>query len=310
MKNNKNKLTFSQRALAIEKKYPRASFDSIEKRDLEAEMERLIDEQEAYKEANGLNEQEELQFADGGVLDYLTKIEPDYLLNTPNTLDTSLETNKLSNKILSNDLSNITDSTSNSDTPWASIISAGANIGGNLLSAALNKKQPTINNVAYTPEKLNLYSSKEEARREADVAKNTLLRNLRVAGTPGQYLSNVGAGVADTQRALGKTLTDIGTKEQTYNAGVTNQARQFNAANQFKANLINAAAQKQFGDEQLGFYQGAINTIPQYIKDVNMQKADQANVDVYQKLLDYLGRNYKLNADLYGNTPFSLNVRQ
>lgn len=71
MKKNKNKKkTFAQRAIEIEKKYPRAKFDAIEKRDLEAELTSLMQEQEQVRATMGLNEGQTQEFKYGGKPQY------------------------------------------------------------------------------------------------------------------------------------------------------------------------------------------------------------------------------------------------
>ena len=44
-------MSFASRAKKIQSKYPRAAFDPYEKAELEREMDALIEEQEAYKQA-------------------------------------------------------------------------------------------------------------------------------------------------------------------------------------------------------------------------------------------------------------------
>jgi len=48
--------TFGARAQAIKNKYKRAEFDPIERRDMERELDALIDEQEEFKQVNGIGE--------------------------------------------------------------------------------------------------------------------------------------------------------------------------------------------------------------------------------------------------------------
>jgi len=61
-KNNKNnKLTFAERARKIKKSFPRASWDPIEARDMEQELEALMQEQESVRESMGMNQQEQQQ---------------------------------------------------------------------------------------------------------------------------------------------------------------------------------------------------------------------------------------------------------
>ena len=56
-----NKLTFAQKAQRIQSKYPRAAFDPHEKAELEREMDALIQEQEAFKQAMGIDAMPEQQ---------------------------------------------------------------------------------------------------------------------------------------------------------------------------------------------------------------------------------------------------------
>lgn len=65
----KQNKTFASRARAIEKKYSRAKFDPVEKAEMEAELEALMNEQEAFREAMGFKEQEQMQqYAEGGYM--------------------------------------------------------------------------------------------------------------------------------------------------------------------------------------------------------------------------------------------------
>jgi len=64
----KNKQTFASRAKSIQKKYPRRETDKIEQQDFEDEMDSLISEQEQYRAANGMGQEnsEQTQQFDGG----------------------------------------------------------------------------------------------------------------------------------------------------------------------------------------------------------------------------------------------------
>ena len=53
---NKNKKSFAQRARQLVAKYKRAKFDPVEKQELDAALAALAQEQEAYKQANGIGE--------------------------------------------------------------------------------------------------------------------------------------------------------------------------------------------------------------------------------------------------------------
>jgi len=61
----KVKNTFAERARKIQNKYKRADFDPIEQASMEAELESLMKEQESFRNAMGLN-QEQQQFGYGG----------------------------------------------------------------------------------------------------------------------------------------------------------------------------------------------------------------------------------------------------
>lgn len=54
--NKTNKKSFAKRAKELINKYSRASFDPTEKQELEAALAKLAEEQEAYKQANGIGE--------------------------------------------------------------------------------------------------------------------------------------------------------------------------------------------------------------------------------------------------------------
>ena len=53
---NKNKKSFAARAKNIINRYKRAKFDPVEKQELDAALAALAQEQEAYKQANGIGE--------------------------------------------------------------------------------------------------------------------------------------------------------------------------------------------------------------------------------------------------------------
>lgn len=81
-KKNKTK-TFAQRAQDIIKSFPRAKYDSIEKSALEGAMEKLMIEQEAFRQANNMGQgQQEIQSLAYGGYDedplVLSKIRPSY----------------------------------------------------------------------------------------------------------------------------------------------------------------------------------------------------------------------------------------
>src|SRR6056297_2894688 len=80
MANKKNKLTFAERAKKIIKRFPRSDFDKIEKEQLDRELAALAQEQEQYRQDNGIDQGQsqqpqiasnQQQFANGSFLDYL-----------------------------------------------------------------------------------------------------------------------------------------------------------------------------------------------------------------------------------------------
>lgn len=79
----KNKKSFADLARELTKKYSRASFDSIEAQELEEEMIKLQERQEAFRESMGLNEQPQEQFAVGGEI----KSWNDYIGGMPDIYD-------------------------------------------------------------------------------------------------------------------------------------------------------------------------------------------------------------------------------
>src|SRR6056297_3924868 len=80
MAKKNNKPTFAERAKQIIKSYKRSDFDKIEKDQLDRELAALAQEQEQYRQNNGIDQEQsqqpqiapnQQQFANGSFLDYL-----------------------------------------------------------------------------------------------------------------------------------------------------------------------------------------------------------------------------------------------
>ena len=74
----KNKNTFAARAKALQNKYSRASFDPIEAQELESEMEKLMLEQETFRQKMGMGNPQEMKC--GGKMKYDTGGEMPFYL--------------------------------------------------------------------------------------------------------------------------------------------------------------------------------------------------------------------------------------
>ena len=91
---NKNKKSFARRAKQIVAKYKRAKFDPVEKQELDAALAALAQEQEAYKQANGIGEYSQEQQSTEIPVNEL----PQYAYGTKDIL--GVNNNPLSNALL------------------------------------------------------------------------------------------------------------------------------------------------------------------------------------------------------------------
>lgn len=196
--------------------------------------------------------------------------------------------------------------------PYA--ISGASNIAGNLLLAALSKKnQPTINPVLSTPDKLNLEPQAEQFRKDASVSKNVGMKNARDLGlNAGATLANMGAIGSGVDRQLADTLTKLYGQQEQFNVGTANQFASQNQDIANRTNLVNTQLKSQGLQDQLGYLSGALGTIPGVMKDVRMDKADREMRDIMDRYYQSVGgKNYAVAGSMFKDpkTGFTYKVK-
>jgi len=340
-----DKKTFAQRAKDIQSKYKRIEFDPLEQADMEQELEVLMQEQEAFRNLMGMNQQDEMacggkmKYKDGGEFNprklgsqleplmyrtdnnslvdnskYANFFNPDQKLGLPLDTKTLAPMNTLSPEQITtmqqqakdaeynggyNRFGNLKDS---GMLPYA--ISGASNIAGNLLLAAMTKKNtPQINPILATPERLNLEPQAEQFRKDASVSKNVGMKNARDLGlNAGATLANMGAIGSSVDRQLADTLTKLYGQQEQFNVGTANQFASQNQDVANRANMMNTQLKSQGLQDQLGYLSGALGTIPGVMKDVRMDKADKEMRNIMKTYYKNLGgKNYQTMSDLFND---------
>jgi len=186
--------------------------------------------------------------------------------------------------------------------PYA--ISGASNIAGNLLLAAMAKKnQQRINPVLATPERMNMEPQAEQFRKDASVSKNIGLRQARDLGlNAGATLANMGAIGSGVDRQLGSNLTNLYGQQEQFNVGTANQFASQNQDAANRTNLVNTQLKSEGLQDQLGYLSGALGTIPGVMKDVRMDKADKEMREIMKTYYKNLGgKNYQTMSDLFND---------
>lgn len=306
--------TFAQRALDIQKKYKRAKFDPTEKAEMEAALDALIDEQEAYKASKGYGaETPGVQKFDGtGPSRIVT--EDDYLamsgLNPITSLPAKLKSPVLDTKTLAKPFVGKTKGDTPSMLPTA--IGAGVGVLGNLFLA--NQAKKLYNPVDASPisaSTINLEPQANSLRSDASLSKRVNLLNARNSGaSAGEMLANVAASNAGVDRGLGDSLTKLYLGQEQFNASANNEASMFNSQNKLRAGMFNSQSKSNATAESLDYLAGAAQTIPAAMREVQLMKADEKNKRLLENYYKTIGGNhYQMLNSLYGSNPFQFQVK-
>lgn len=252
-----NNKTFAQRAKYLIKKYKGASYDPIQRKELEAELAKLAEEQEAYKQANGLNGELQQginpdtssQFAVGGEVPYNTSIVP-------------------------------------------SLVSGATSLIGNLVMGQLAGKRKvnyaTVKPTQIAAEQINLSNERNQLSRQASVASRTGMRNVGTSSrTRGEYMGNVGNMIVGLNQNVADAYSKSYQTEALTNAQARQQASQFNAqsagnAAQYNANVKNLAYQQEASNkaEQQEYLSAAMESIPSTMQNIEQLKMFDAGLAV------------------------------
>ncbi len=177
-----------------------------------------------------------------------------------------------------------------------SIISGASNIAGNLLLANKAKNIPKINPAMVAPERINLTGAKEQARRDAEIQRNTLKKGLRdVGANTGATLTNIATGTAGIDRNLGSRLTSLDTQEAMANAQFGQQAGMSNQAAMNMARQIQAQMEQQALQDRLGYYNAAFQAPQLALKDYRQQQMDMLQQGMWDRYMSQPKGHYFLN---------------
>ena len=242
-KKKKQYKTFADRARELVKKYPRASFDPIEKRELDEALAALQEEQDAFKAKHGIRSQapNELEGAPT-MLQYGT--DPEY---TP--VNTKL---------------------------WPSIASGATSLAGNLLLAnrALNQsRRDLVQPRTMVAPTIDLSRARTELASQSALARTTAMRNLRDASTSrGQLLAGTAATSIGLNRALSGAMADSYNREAELNFNAQTRAAEINTQLAAEADRINAQNRMLGIDKSNEYLAGAFEVPGQVTRDINQIK--------------------------------------
>ena len=264
MKEKINKKSFASRAKDIINRYKRAKFDKTEREELDAALAALAQEQEAYKQANGIGEYSpeniqarQMQQMEG--MQQLPKFDGES--GTSIFPETTLGSTQ---GIL------------------PSLLGGAASMVGNMIMSAGTK--PIELKSSYTPEQISLARQRERLSRESGTARNVVMRGLRESGNRGAYLSGVGTAITGINKGLSDSLTQSYMSEEMANLEQRNKAQDY----QKQVDMANWQARQQAVNDKRAYQSATISTIPSVMTDINRIQGQNA-------LLESLGsQNYMI----------------
>lgn len=306
--------TFAQRAKDLIKKYKGASYDPIQKRELEQELGKLAKEQEAYKQANGLNGEPQQginpdgssQFGGTGSSILLERMNFEPLVSNP-IKPLEVQQPSLSHWLYGlNQLSVAQpDSTTSNYVPYSTsiapaLISGATSMIGNLILGnqvgGRKVNYSTMKPTQIAPEQISLAGERNQIAQSAIDAERSAMRSARTAArTRGEYMSNVGSTVVGINKNVGDAYSKSYQTEQLTNAQARQQASQFNAQNrmavdEYNTNIKNKAEQERLANlnEQAEYFGAALESIPSTLQNIDQLRSFDAGLAVNNQ------PNYKL----------------
>jgi hypothetical protein len=302
--------TFAQRAKEITLKYKRASWDAIEKKELEAELGMLSQEQEAFKAANGIgvNPQDGIpkfhgfgsSWIDG--VDYnedtlqpmIREKQPDVPLNarlTPKTINTTavpaINPNSLSGSYNPLGLK-LSQTGLQGGMPrqiaepnykpyetsvLPSVVSGATSLVGNLLLAGQAGKYTRMKGSRVAPEQISLANERQRITQEGAVAGSTIRTNARTAArTRGEYMGNVGQGAVGLNKNVSDALSRSYQTEAMQNAQARQRASEVNAQMEGYANQYNANMANRAFENKQAYQSAAMESIPQTFGNITQSQ--------------------------------------
>lgn len=268
----KKQSTFADRAKAIKKKYSRADFDEIERKDMLKELRALRDEQEQFRIDNGLDmedQEEQQEFAPGGPYTGPTKINPFSPVNI-NTTKLAPNANAISPSGASPTQYRQIQS---SALPFAvSALSSGiGNIAG--MISARDQGMSKVSLPKMAAEQINLEPERVNMQRNYANALNIGLANSRNVGNPANAYANQISMITGLTDSLGSGQSQSYMNETNTNAQFRQQANQANQQTKVQEILENNRLAKQYTDTIAGYRDALSGVIPQALSDYRAQKS-------------------------------------
>jgi len=283
----KQNKTFAQRAKKIIKSYKRADWDPIEKAALEGKLGSLQQEQEAYRQANGMDE-----YACGGKMYQYggdaVDIEPDQSIEPWMENASTQYWNPQANTSQAG-ISQPNDELEYSPYKTSiapSLISGATSVLGNAYLANQQRGNENINLPRLSHTDINLERGRQSASREAGRASQRIKHIAKgSARTRSEYMANRIAGESGISSRLGETLSASHEKEDLVNTNMRSGIDRYNAEAKAKETIMNRAQKIKNKAEREAYISAALGSIPQATKDINAIRQQDAMVNV-------LGDNY------------------
>jgi len=285
MAKNKNKPTFASKAKAIIKRFPRADFDRIEKEQLDRELAALAQEQEQYRQENGMVDDNQQQYDNGGYTEPMMQIEPwmtdvSAFQSPQQSVDmTSTNRGMLPTEGLSNYSTSII----------PSIASGAITTGANLLMANRSMRDiPELQLGRLSPEEISLARERAGIQRESDTASRIARANAAKASrTRGEYLSTAAAQEAAMNRGTTSALSQLASQEARMNAAERARVSEANARLQAQEAQANMRAEQMARANRDAYTSAAIQAIPQTMQNI-------AGIRQQDALINSLGQDYSI----------------
>lgn len=291
--------TFAERARALKKKYKRAEYDELEKKELVDELRKLRDEQESFRADAGMEEDGEDQMATGGVPNLLPFLNSSGI--TANIAKNNSGYESLSSSIL------------------PSAISTGVSLIGNIagmIGANKRAKSEQINIPRMAAEQISLEPQREDLRRSAGTATNIALRNARDVSSPGAAYANQVAGVGAIYDSLGTGMGTSYMTEQNTNAQMRQQAGQANLESDLRGSMFNAQLKNNYLQQADQYRDAAFQAVPEGLRDYRAQRSQDQwmsqmgkDYGLYQKTNPNADFKEKLMNSLFGS-PYEVKNRE
>lgn len=277
-KKKKQHKTFADRARELVKKYPRASFDPIEKRELDEALAALQEEQDAFKAKHGIRSQAPNE-PEGAptMLQYGTDGEEDGYMTPRNTElwpSMKYDARALARPSLVKTGTDPLGEMTPVNTPlWPSIASGATSLAGNLLLAnrSLNQsRRDLVKPRTMVAPTIDLSRARTELASQSALARTTAMRNLRDASTSrGQLLAGTAATSIGLNRALSGAMADSYNREAELNFNAQTRAAEMNTQLAAEADRINAQNRMLGIDKSNEYLAGAFEIPGQVTRDIN-----------------------------------------